>query len=55
MRNMMYRLATGQMVSTQAKALGSGQKFEVVMETIVEPYNEDRLTDKQKANRRKLS
>ena len=54
MRKLTYRLADGTVVNSYDEAIASKQIFTGVMVDIIEEYDENRLTDKQKANRRKL-
>ena len=55
MRNLVYKLADGSVVKTQAEAKASGQAFKAVCENIVEVFDTDRLTEKQIARRRRLA
>lgn len=55
MRNLVYKLADGNVVKTEAEAKASGQAFKAVCENMIENYNTDRLTEKQAARRRSLA
>ena len=54
MRKLTYELANGIVVKTYDEAVASGQIFTGKMVDIIEEYDDSRLTDKQKTNRRKL-
>lgn len=54
MRNMVYRLADGRVVKTQAEAKNSKMNYEVVMEDVFEEFDENKLSDKRRAVRRTL-
>ena len=52
MRNLLYKLADGIIVKTQAEAMNSGQSYTVFLENI--PREKPELTPKQKARRIKI-
>lgn len=54
MRKLAYELADGTVVNTYDEAVASGQIFKGIAVNIFEEYDDNRLTDKQRANRRKL-
>lgn len=55
MRKLVYKLADGTVVTTQAEAKASGQTYKEMVEIIEEIFDENRLTDAQRARRRSLA
>ena len=55
MRNLVYKLADGSVVKTQAEAKASGQNYTMECENIVEKYDTSRLTEAQAKLRRSLA
>lgn len=55
MRNLVYKLADGSVVKTQAEAKASGQTFKMICVNITENFDDNRLTEKQIARRRSLA
>lgn len=55
MRNLVYKLADGRVVKTQAEAKGSKLAYEAVMQEIFEEFDENKLSEKRRAARRTLA
>ena len=55
MRNLVFKLADGTVVKTQAEAQASGQRYTMECENIIEEYDTARLTETQARLRRSLA
>ena len=55
MRNMVYKLADGRIVKTQAEAQAFNGKYEVIMQDVFEDFDENKLSEKRRAVRRSLA
>ena len=55
MRNLVFKLADGSIVKTQAEAKASGQRYTMECKNIIEKYDTTRLTETQARLRRSLA